>query len=211
MQSKFLWGEQLMKRLSVVAILLIVGFAVAGCATHPALPGWVTLIDGDKGLENFDRIGDANWRGEGGAIVADKGKGGQLVTKNSYRDFQIYAEFWADTTTNSGIFIRVTDPKKIGAENAYEVNIYDQRPGPEYGTGAIVNFARVPVPNPYKAGGKWNTLEIHARGPEVTVTMNGVVTTQMRNGDFKSGPFSLQFGNGPKDAPGGAIKCVHQL
>ncbi|HEX3171722.1 MAG TPA: family 16 glycoside hydrolase, partial [Burkholderiales bacterium] len=63
--------------------------------------------------------------------------------------------------------------------------------------------------------GKWNTLEIHARGPEVTVKMNGVVTTKMNNGKFPAGPFSLQFGNGPNDAPGGAIKWravrVHPL
>ena len=41
-----------------------------------------------------------------GAIVADKGRGGFLVTKNSYKDFRLKAEFWADPTTNSGIFIR---------------------------------------------------------------------------------------------------------
>ena len=99
--------------------------------------------------------------GEDGAVVADKGKGGHLVSKNSYKDFQIRAEFWADHTTNSGIFIRISDPKNIGAKTAYEVNIYDQRPDPEYGTGAIVNFAKVsPMP---KAGGKWNTYEITPR------------------------------------------------
>src|SRR6185295_15031224 len=104
---------------------------------------------------------------EGGAIVANKGKGGYLVSKKSYKDFDLYAEFWADHTTNSGIFIRATDPKKIGAVTAYEVNIFDQRPGQEYGTGAIVNHAMVnPMP---KAGGKWNVYEISARGPEVTV------------------------------------------
>jgi hypothetical protein len=31
-------------------------------------------------------------------------------------------------TTNSGVFIRCTDPNKITATNAYEVNIFDQRP-----------------------------------------------------------------------------------
>src|SRR6188472_893829 len=108
-----------MKRLSVISILLVVAFTVFGCATHSG-PGWVTLIDGDKGLENFNRIGDANWRAEGGAIVADKGKGGHLVTKNSYKDFVIRAEFWAATNTNSGIFIRATDPNKIGSVSAYE-------------------------------------------------------------------------------------------
>ena len=48
----------------------------------------------------------------GGAIVADKSPDNSyLVTKNSYRDFQIRAEFWADKNTNSGIFIRAQDPR----------------------------------------------------------------------------------------------------
>src|SRR6059036_1748783 len=153
-----------MKRLSVItAGLLVIAFGVFGCSYMPwSDAGWTTLIDGSAGLDNFNPIGEANWRAEGGAIVADKGKGGYLVSKSSYKDFQIRAEFWADHTTNSGIFIRCTDPKKVGADNAYEVNIYDQRPDPSYGTGGIVNFAKVsPMP---KAGGKWNTYEITAKG-----------------------------------------------
>ena len=193
-----------MKRLScITAGLLVVALTVVGCAHMGG--EWVTLIDGEKGLENFNRIGDVNWRAERGAIVGDKGKGGHLVSKNAYKDFEIHAEFWAESTTNSGIFIRASDPNKIGADNAYEVNIFDMRPGQEYATGAIVNFARVPLPNPYKAGGKWNTFEIHAKGPEVTVKFNGAVTVSMRDSKYASGPFSLQFGNRGKE-PGGAIK-----
>jgi hypothetical protein len=192
-----------MKRLYVTALGALAIVLVAGCGHFLPQQGWTTLIDGDKGLENFDRVGDANWRAEGGAIVADKGKGGHLVTKKSYKDFQIYTEFWADHTTNSGIFIRAGDPKKIGTATAYEVNIFDQRPGPEYGTGAIVDKASVnPMP---KAGGKWNVYEITAVGPDVTVKLNGQVTAHMRDSSFPSGPFSLQFGNRGKE-PGGAIK-----
>ena len=148
-----------MKRLSVItAGLLVIAFGAFGCSYMPwskSDADWIVLIDGSTGLENFNPIGDANWRAEGGAIVADKGKGGYLVSKNSYKDFQVRAEFWADTTTNSGVFIRCTDPNKVTATNAYEVNIYDRRPEPDYGTGAIVNVAKVsPMP---KAGGKWNT------------------------------------------------------
>ncbi len=193
-----------MKRLSFITLLLAAALVVAGCAT-PSGGGWVTLIDGDKGIENFDRIGDANWRAEGGAIVGDKGKGGYLVSKNSYTDFEIYAEFWADQTTQSGIFFRASDPKKIGADNAYEANIYDQRPGAEYSTGAIVNFARVPVPPIYKTTGGWNTYHITAKGPELTLVFNGTVTVYTRDGTYKQGPFALQFGNRGKE-PGGPIK-----
>ncbi|MDP1536923.1 MAG: DUF1080 domain-containing protein [Burkholderiales bacterium] len=192
-----------MKRLYTF-VLIAAALLIAGCANMPS-SGWVTLIDGEKGLENFNRIGDANWRAEGGAIVADKGKGGHLVTKETYRNFKIYAEFWADHTTNSGIFFRAADPLKIGADSSYEANIYDRRPGQEYSTGAIVNFAQVKAPLP-KAGGKWNTFEIYAYGPELTVKFNGDVTVSTSNTRYAAGPFSLQFANGPKNAPGGAIK-----
>src|SRR5688572_20109500 len=200
-----------MKKLFVVAVAVL----AAGCATMEdawdattswAGIGWTTLIDGDKGLENFDRLGGANWRAEGGAIVADKSPDNSyLVTKQSYKDFAIRAEFWADPRTNSGIFIRAQNPKKIGADSSYEVNIYDARPGQEYSTAAIVDFAKVAVPGPYKAANKWNTFEITAKGPVVTVVFNGQKTVEMNNGRFPQGPFALQFGNHGKE-PGGVIK-----
>ena len=134
------------------------------------------------------------------------GKSGFLVSKNSYKDFVIYAEFWAETDTNSGIFLRASDPNKIGSDNAYEVNIWDIRPDPTYGTGAIVDFAAVPVPIIYKAGGKWNSYEITAKGTELTVKFNGVVTARAQDSKFASGPFALQYGFGVKGATGGPIK-----
>lgn len=177
-----------------------------GACTTPADGGWVTLIDGDKGLENWNRIGDANWRAEAGLIVADAGKGGFLVSKASYRDFVIRAEFWAATDTNSGIFIRAADPAKIGADSSYEVNIWDIRPDPKYGTGGIVDFAAVPVPPVFKAGGRWNTYEIEARGTRISVKLNGTTTVTLDNGKFASGPFALQYGPGVQGVQGGPIK-----
>ena len=83
-----------MNRRTVIAAGLLAALGtfgtLTGCANAPQGPGWVTLIDGDKGLDNWARTGDANWRAEGGLIVADKGKGGYLVSKNSYKDFVIY-------------------------------------------------------------------------------------------------------------------------
>jgi hypothetical protein len=189
---------------------LVFVLAMLGCATSDGGGGgWVTLLDGSnpKTLDNWNRSGgEANWRVVDGAVQADKGAEkatSHLVTKNSYKDFQIRAEFWADHTTNSGIFIRIQDTKSIGSKNSYEVNIYDQRPGPEYGTGAIVNFAKVdPMP---KAGGKWNTFLITAKGPNLIVELNGKQTVNIKDSSFASGPFSLQFGNRGKE-PGGAIK-----
>jgi hypothetical protein len=108
-------------RAITLELLLVTGLTVMGCSSEMSSrgdTGWITLLDGSnpKTLENWNRIGDANWRAEDGAIVADKGKGGHLVSKNSYKDLQIRAEFWADHSTNSGIFFRVSDPTTIGSK-----------------------------------------------------------------------------------------------
>ena len=162
-------------------------------------------MDGASGLDNFDRVCASNWRAEDGAIVADQAKvASYLVSKNSYADFPVRAEFWADHSTNSGVFLRLPDRKNVTAANSYEVNIYDQRPDPNYGTGAVVDIAKV-VPMP-KAGGKWNTFVITAKGNRLIVELNGVQTVDVQDSKFASGPIALQFGNGPKDAPGGVIK-----
>lgn len=196
-----------MKRSTFIAAgSLLAALTLAGCAGRPSGPDWLTLIDGDKGLSNWNQVGDANWQALDGAIVADKGKGGFLVSKTAYKDFIIYAEFWAETDTNSGIFFRAKDPLKIAADNSYEVNIWDIRPDPVYATGAIVNFAAVPVPTVYKAGGKWNTLEVYARGSHLTVKLNGQLTVAIQDSQFASGPFALQYGAGVRGANGGAIK-----
>lgn len=195
-----------MKQLfAVSSALLIMALTAFGYAASPGGEGWETLINGDKGMQNFNQIGNANWRAEGGAIVADKGKGGYLVSKKSYKNFELYVEFWANEDTQSGVHFRVTDPKKVAAKTSYEVNIYDKRPGQEYRTGSIVNFGPVPVPTVYKTNGGWNTYRITAKGSELTVELNGTRTVQVKNDMFKDGPIALQFGNRGKE-PGGTIK-----
>ena len=154
---------------------------------------WTTLFDG-KNLNNFNKVGDANWTIVDGAVQADKGMGGYLVTKQSYGDFEIKAEFWVDTPANSGIFIRCDNGQMPGGQGCYEVNIFDTRPDPAYATGAIVNVAKVATP--IKAAGKWNTYEIRAQGPHMTVTLNGVKTADAMDAKHPRGPFALQYGAG---------------
>jgi hypothetical protein len=119
-----------MKRSSAITLgPLFIGLSASWYshqASGQANAGWVTLFDG-KNLDNWDTIGDANWRLVDGVVEADKGNG-FLVSKSSYTDFEIRAEFWVDGDANSGVFIRCTDPTKITAKNAYEVNIFDKRP-----------------------------------------------------------------------------------
>jgi hypothetical protein len=184
----------------VIGLGLATAALAAGTMLEPANgqsgPGWITLLD-DKTPGDWDRVGETNWRVEDGAMVADKRTGkdaAHLVSKAKYKDFQIYAEFWASDDANSGIFLRCQDPTTITDRNCYEVNIFDQRPDPSYGTGGIVNFTEVnPMP---RAGGKWNTFEITAKGRQITVVMNGQKTAELNNGLFAEGPITLQHGQG---------------
>lgn len=170
--------------------------AVAQSAASQSDPGWVSLFDG-KTLDGWNRVGESNWRLEDGVVVADKLSGktpAHLVSKESYKDFSLVIEFWASDDANSGIYLRCADPVNISDRTCYEANIFDQRPDPTYGTGGIVHFAEVsPMP---KAGGKWNTFEINAKGRHITVMLNGQKTAELHNGLFAQGPITLQHGGG---------------
>ena len=105
-----------MKRWSSVTtgllVIALTAFGFASSSYGQADAGLITLIDGATGLDNWNRVGDANWRAAEGAVQADQktDKGNSfLVTKNSYTDFQIRVEFWASDDANSGIFMRCAD------------------------------------------------------------------------------------------------------
>jgi hypothetical protein len=182
-----------MKRMMAIATSI----ALLSVAASAQDAKWTTIVDG-KTMGDFGKVGSANWRIEGGALVADKLDGkdpAYLVTKASYKNFQIQAEFWADDDVNSGIFIRCKNATKIDAKDCYEVNIFDKRPDPSYGTGAIVDVAKV-IPMP-KAGGKWNTYDITAVNDHFVVIFNGQKTVDVTDKRLPDGgPIALQYGSG---------------
>ena len=170
------------------------GLLGAGQALARPVGRWKTILDGHS-LDGWSPIGDANWAARDGAVQADAGKGGFLVSRDTYGDVRIEAEFWVSDDANSGIFIRCTNPARIGLDTAYEVNIFDRRPDPTYGTGAIVNVAKVfPMP---KAGGRWNRIQITARGDRFSVVVNGVRTVDdVQDAAHAHGRIALQYGAG---------------
>jgi hypothetical protein len=192
----------MMKRRSLMPLLAsAAGLNAAGKAARAQSDGWTPLFNG-RDFTGWDRIGDANWRVEEGVLIADRGNG-FLVSQQDYRDFQLRAEFFVDSITNSGIYIRCTNPAMVSTANAYEVNIWDERPEPRFGTGAIVDLAAVdPMP---KAGGRWNLFEITAAGDAFTVLFNGQKTADaVRDARFATGRIALQHGPGVP-GPGGAV------
>jgi hypothetical protein len=191
-----------MKRLIAIAAgLLVAGIAVFSAPSTDAaiLSSWITLFDG-KNLDKWEGDGTANFQIANGSIMAvdkkdSKAVASNLVSKDSYKDFELRAEFWVSDDANSGIYIRCTDPKAVSSKTAYEVNIFDTRPDPSYGTGAIVDTAKAGTV--LKTGGKWNNYRIIAKGSKFTVTLNGVKTVDgAEDKKFAEGRIALQFGKG---------------
>ena len=179
--------------LPVAAALLALG----GCAQMESIGGgapWRNMLG--NGAAGFNAVGDANWRMVNDELVADSGVG-FLVTRETYGDFEMRVEFYAEADTNSGLFVRCSDPVKLTAGVCYEVNIWDMRPAPEYGTGAIVDHAKVnPMP---KAGGRWNNYLVTMKGDHLVVVLNGQKTVDIKDAKHKSGVIGLQHAKGVKD------------
>lgn len=186
-----------------ILAIVVLAAALTGCNSRPPIEAdasnWITLFDGTEEslMKNWDRAGDANWRIYRGSVVADAKKdkaSSFLVSKNNYRDFQLKAEFWVSPDANSGIYMRCADRNKITDTSCYEANIFDQRPDPSFGTGALMHIAKVfPMP---KAGGKWNTYEITVQGDRISVWLNDQLTVDAVDKKLASGPIALQYGQG---------------
>ena len=176
-----------------LSIACLAALSIGSVANAQSSDGFTDLIDGVS-LSGWNIIGSANWV-IGNGIVEGNKPNGFLVSTKTYKNFVIKAEFYAESNTNSGIFIRCQDPNKVSQSTCYEINIWDTRPEQAYATGAIVDVAKVdPVP---KAGGRWNTMEIIANGPNFKVMMNGVVTVANgQDSKYSEGPIALQSAGG---------------
>lgn len=174
---------------------LMLGLAATGLASPALAAGGLKPLFNGRDLTGWTPVGDANWTVQDGVLAADKGAMSFLVSDASYRDFDLRVEIWISPEANSGVFIRCSDRKVFNPANAYEVNIFDARPDPTYGTGAIVDVAKVsPMP---RAAGRWSLLEISARGDSLTVVLNGQKTVDgVRNAAHAEGPIALQYGSG---------------
>ena len=166
---------------------------VLAVAAGAADAGETVLFDGTS-LDQFTKLGDAEWTIKDGYVDAHEGPMSFLVSKGIYGDFDLKVDFWVSPDANSGVFIRCQDASHITDTNCYEVNIFDQRPDQTYRTGAITHIA--PPRAKIDGGNHWNTFDISARGGHLVVTLNGTVTVDVEDDTHAMGRIVLQYGNG---------------
>jgi hypothetical protein len=179
-----------MHRRSVIAGLAALTFTPSARARSPWRPLW-----NGHSLDGWTRVGEAAWTIADGILACESGPISYLVSNDAFSDFQLRAEFWVSDNANSGIFIRCTNPAEVTVTNSYEVNIFEKRPDQRFATGAIVGVA--PVATLPKTGGRWNLMEITAKGDRFTVTVNGQRTVDnVADATHPSGRITLQYGAG---------------
>jgi hypothetical protein len=158
-----------------------IALAVCVAALLPAAePGFVSLFNG-KDLTGWTlvRPRGGGYIVENGAIVCPDNGGGNLLTEREFADFVLRLDFKLTPGGNNGIAIRAPLAGDI-AYSGMEIQVLDQehekykgRLQPWQHTGSVYNVLPAADVNALKPVGEWNSYEITAKGPKITVVLNG--------------------------------------
>jgi hypothetical protein len=155
-------------------------------------------------LSSWRMAGAGGFRQIGGVIQSYGGPGILWYEPTAFRDFVLRIEWRVQALEdNSGVFLRIPplgDSVQRAIDEGYEVQIDERGLDPETGrlgsvlhaTGAIYRLAPAKI-FASRAVGEWNAFEITARGPAISVWLNGVAVSQLENGGRRShGHIGLQ-------------------
>jgi hypothetical protein len=146
-------------------------------------------------LRHPDRNG---WKVEPGGILTNAPPSSDLVSDETFRDFELHYEYKIPKGSNSGVYLR----------GRYEIQILDSfgkqpeshQDGAIYGQFAPKEIASKPVD-------QWNVMDVRLTGQHVTVTQNGkpiidaelnkgVTGSALDNKESEPGPIYLQGDHG---------------
>ncbi len=142
--------------------------------------GWMSLFDGAS-LERwrgFKKGGiPEGWRALDGTLARVQ-PAGDIVTVETFADFDLVFDWKVGTGGNSGVFFRVTEEADLVWHSGPEYQILDNaghRDGKDALTAAGSNYAlHAPLRDLTAPVGEWNTARLLVRGSHVEHWMNGV-------------------------------------
>lgn len=144
----------------------------------------LTLLAADKPDDGFTPLFNGKdftgWQGntQGWAFEPDgtlawQKKAGDIWTEKQYDDFILDFDYKVATGSNSGVFIRIGNPKDP-VQTGLEIQVYDSvgKGTGKHNAGAVYD-ALAPSRNVEKPVGEWNHMTIVAKGRTIQVTLNG--------------------------------------
>ena len=143
-----------------------------------------------KVKKDWEIIGDAHWAFEDEELRGATEDGtGFVMTSQTYDNFTLELEFNADSTINSGVFIRCSS-SDINPTDCYELNIWDLHPNQDFRTGALITKTK---PLAYvETINKWNTYKIKAENSHLQVWINDIMTVDTTDEELTTGHIALQ-------------------
>ena len=148
------------------------------------------VIADDNDFWDWTSVGSAIWDFKNNELIGREGDG-FLVSKRTYREFELSVDFWISKDTNSGIFILCQDRASINPESCYELNIWDNHPNQEARTGSIVGRGMPPLAK-VTTEGRWNTYQVIIRDSTITVKVNDILTATLTDKKLQAGFVALQ-------------------
>lgn len=189
---------------------------------HSQAKNWEVLFDG-KNLSKWrkasvDSIPSNAWVVENGTLSVQKGrKGGDIITRQSYSDFELESEFKLTKGANSGIKylvnpIQNAKTKKISVMGI-EYQIIDDKNHPEImpdpngvsSTGSVY-LIYAPKGKKLLPAGQWNKVGIIVKGKHIEHWLNGIKVAEYERGskDFNEKVATTKFADYPDYAKAGS-------
>ena len=179
---------------ALVALFVIVNACSAQSQPPQPLPSFTnqnSLSDAERGAGwrlLFDGKTTAGWRNYGKKTISDGwvvqdgalsrvGAGGDIITTDEFRNFELSIDWKIEPGGNSGIFYRVAEDSDEIYWNAVEMQVLDDAKHPDgqsplTSAGAAYDLYPAP-PGHVHPGGEWNTARLVVNGNHVEHWLNG--------------------------------------
>ncbi|MBN2449826.1 MAG: DUF1080 domain-containing protein [Lentisphaeria bacterium] len=177
------------------------GAAVAvPAAAAPEASEWMELFDGTSLTGWRASENPTTWRVEDGALVC-RGPRSHLFyvgdgAVEAFRDFELEVEVMTEPKSNSGVYFHTEYQETGWPGKGIESQVNNSFPADPRRTASIYGLAD--LHEPVAEDGRWWTMRIRVRGPQVTVDVDGRRVNEYREPEdaspkrFGSGTFALQ-------------------
>jgi hypothetical protein len=143
--------------------------------------GWQLLFDGRSldGWRGYRReaLPDAGWEARDGTLrTVAKVKGADIITRQSFTDFELSWEWRVAPRGNNGVKYLVTEDRPQSPGHEYQMiddGGYPGRLKAEQLTGAFYDVLPAADGKPLRPAGEWNTSRIVVLGQRIEHWLNG--------------------------------------
>lgn len=191
-------GDQLIlsiknKTLAAITLLSVMSVSVFAddnqLTAQEKADGWQLLFDGiDMSQWRSFKQPTVNekWQIEDGAITLTASGGGDLISKKTYKNFELTLDWKIAEAGNSGILILADEKGKYIYSHAPEVQILDNERHPDnkldtHLSGSLYDLIASPIAS-HKKAGQWNSTKIRLENSALTVWQNDVQTAKVTIG-----------------------------